>query len=78
MLFVVRLLRTLFAVVCERCVRVGLTRRRWAWYIVFCGRAVSVRVHDGACSSVGGTPDCGSGGRGFKLRQAPRLFMSGE
>lgn len=56
--------------------RVVLTRRRWAWYIVFCGRAVSVRVHDGACSSVGGTPDCGSGGRGFKPRQAPRFCAS--
>lgn len=78
MLFAVRRLRTLFAVACERRMRVRLTRRRWAWYIGSCGRAGNVRVHDGACSSVGGTPGCGPGGRGFKPRQAPRLFMSGD
>lgn len=78
MLFVARLLRTLFAAACERRMCVELTRRLWAWYIGSCGRAASVRVRDGGCSSAGGTPDCGSGGRGFKPRQEPRIFMSGE
>lgn len=59
-----------------RCLRVVLTRRWWLWYIGCCGRAESVRVRDGGCSLVGGTPGCDPGGRGFESRQSPRFCAS--
>lgn len=64
----------LFPFLRVRCLRVVLTRRWWLWYIGCCGRAESVRVRDGDCSLVGGTPGCDPGGRGFESRQSPRCF----
>ena len=62
-------------------VRSVLTSAGLTWYIgcrkcKWSASWLAVCLRNGGCSSVGGTPDCGLGGRGFESRQSPRFCAS--